>query len=333
MNSIGDLSQSLVMKRWQTKLQQEAIQHGTEATTGVAVDVGQHLKGNTSNLTDIETSLRRLDASKTVAQELNIRATATGNAIDATHSIWSETASSLMHSGLAQTPVDRFALSEVATSAFNATISQLNTKIAGRYVFSGMATDSAAVSDPDTILSDIRQTLNGVTSADDLTARLDDWFAGGGGFQTDSYTGSENGLASVKLTDGFEVNFGVKADDKVFRDGLKALAAAHFATDETLGLSPTEQTKALTKASDWMTAASGSLISTAASLGNIQGDLARQIDVQETQKSALDTAKLSLISVDQFEAATGLEQAQTQLESLYTIVARRSRLSFLEVMR
>lgn len=333
MNSIGDLSQSLVMKRWQTKLQQEAVQHGTEATTGVAVDVGRHLKGNTSSLADIETSLNRLDASKIVAQELGIRATATANALDAMHTVWSEASSSLMHSELAQTPVDRFALSEVATSAFNTTISQLNTKVAGRYLFSGMATNSAAVADPGTILSDIRQSLNGVTTADDLMAGLDDWFGDGGGFQSTHYTGSENALSSLQLIDGFEVSIGAKADDKVFRDGLKALAAAHFATDETLGLIPSEQTKALVSASGLMTTGSGNLISASASIGSIQGDLARQLDVQETRKSALEEARLSLVSVDQYEAATSLEQAQTQLESLYTIVSRRSRLSFLEVMR
>jgi flagellar hook-associated protein 3 FlgL len=47
----------------------------------------------------------------------------------------------------------------------------------------------------------------------------------------------------------------------------------------------------------------------------------------------LEIARADLVAIDPFEAATRMEAAQTQLETLYSVTARLSRLSLVDFLR
>ena len=53
----------------------------------------------------------------------------------------------------------------------------------------------------------------------------------------------------------------------------------------------------------------------------------------QAQITTLKIAQLQMISVDPYEATTLLQQAQTQLEQLYTITARMARLHLTDYLR
>ena len=74
-------------------------------------------------------------------------------------------------------------------------------------------------------------------------------------------------------------------------------------------------------------------VTLAARIGTVEA----QIEAARTRNSAEETAlgifRSEIGSVDSYEAATRLEQARSQLESLYLITARVSRLSLTEFLR
>mgnify|MGYP006193710875 CR=1 FL=1 len=49
--------------------------------------------------------------------------------------------------------------------------------------------------------------------------------------------------------------------------------------------------------------------------------------------TALELARAKIVSVDPFEAATKVKEAQTQLEMIYAVTARLSSLSLMEYLR
>jgi len=51
------------------------------------------------------------------------------------------------------------------------------------------------------------------------------------------------------------------------------------------------------------------------------------------ESSALELARAELIAIDPYKAATDLTSVQTQLETLYALTARLSRLSLVEYLR
>lgn len=333
MISIGDLSQTLVMKRWQAQLKSDVLTSGAEVTTGVAEDTGKHLKGDLTSLGRISADLSNRESRRIALSELGIRATSAQQSLTSINSAWSKLKSSLQHVEFAQATVDRNALSESARAAFGLTISNLNTQVAGRSLFSGVATDQQPLVGENDMLNEISQVLQGATTADEVEMRLDDWFSDTGGFAALGYLGSQTDVPPLDLGNGQRIGLSVRADDTVFRDGLKAMAMSVFATDSSLNLAPSEQIKLLSRTGDALNGAESDLINSMAKVGNVESRIDRMQQVQEAEVHNLEAAKLALTEIDQYEAATKLEQAQTQLEALYTIVSRRSQLSFLEVMR
>ena len=64
-----------------------------------------------------------------------------------------------------------------------------------------------------------------------------------------------------------------------------------------------------------------------AGLGDAEARLDTRVIRLTGERDALNLARQTLIAVDPYEAATQLEQAQTQLQTLYAVTARTARLS------
>jgi flagellar hook-associated protein 3 FlgL len=70
----------------------------------------------------------------------------------------------------------------------------------------------------------------------------------------------------------------------------------------------------------------------AARLGTAEASIVNAGVQNDAQKSALETARLGLLSVDPYETAAKLAEAQTQLETLFAITSRMSRLSLVNFL-
>ena len=67
-------------------------------------------------------------------------------------------------------------------------------------------------------------------------------------------------------------------------------------------------------------------------LGSTEANIINTGVQNDAEKSALETARLGLLSVDPYETAAKLQEAQTQLETLFSITARLSRLSLVNYL-
>jgi flagellar hook-associated protein 3 FlgL len=81
-------------------------------------------------------------------------------------------------------------------------------------------------------------------------------------------------------------------------------------------------------------------LQSASDRASLQGRLGltqARIDQAQTRNTAeqsmLEIARADLVAIDPFEAATRMEAAQTQLETLYSVTARLSRLSLVDFLR
>jgi flagellar hook-associated protein 3 FlgL len=70
-----------------------------------------------------------------------------------------------------------------------------------------------------------------------------------------------------------------------------------------------------------------------AGIGNLQARIEETETRNSSERTSTQLARLKLIGADQYETAVQLQDAQVQLEALYSVTARASRLSFVEFMR
>ena len=74
------------------------------------------------------------------------------------------------------------------------------------------------------------------------------------------------------------------------------------------------------------------ITATRADIGFAEGRISQAQSRLSAEYSSLEILRGDLVSVDPFETATELEHVQTQLEMLYTITARASRLNLMNFL-
>lgn len=74
------------------------------------------------------------------------------------------------------------------------------------------------------------------------------------------------------------------------------------------------------------------MVETRAGLGAVENRIEEATARNSAERTATSMARLELVGADQFETATRYENTRAQLESLYAITVRSSRLSLVEYM-
>jgi flagellar hook-associated protein 3 FlgL len=219
-----------------------------------------------------------------------------------------------------------------ARADFAAMVGALNTDFAGRRLLAGAATDGPALAPPADILAALETAIAAETTAADARAAVAAWFAPGGGFDTVGYLGSTAPLAPMRAG-GEDVDLGVTAQDPALRDVLAAAALAALAGTTPLGTTDLDRTDTLRIAAERGLAANDRLTQLRARIGTAESTIERAETRTSSRLAALELARSELTDVDPFAAATRAQEVQTQLEALYTLTARLSRLSLVEYLR
>ncbi|MEL6450317.1 MAG: flagellin [Pseudomonadota bacterium] len=331
--SVGDLAQKFMLQRQGAALKESMTTLNQELATGQVSDVKAVLAGNVSYLADIEADLKTLSGYRVATTEAaqfaeTIQAALTRMSTSAEEfgSNLLTVTSSAVNSVVEQMSVD--AEAELANL-----VSALNTGSAGRSVFAGTATDQRAVADADDILADLRAATASATTVEDIWQAADAWFNDATGFADRGYTGGTTDIAPFQLVDDDTVAVRVRADDQVFRDLLKNVAVAAIANDASFALSADDKKELMTTAGHGVYTAQAQLTSTQAGVGSAQARIDEITTRNETRDTNLQFAKGALLQADPYETATELEAVQFQLQSLYTVTARMSDLSFVNFIR
>ncbi len=334
MQSIGDMAQSLVMRLNQTRLREQIGNLGVELSTGVAKDKAAHLGGDMTVLATLDRSLQALEGFRIATAEATYVANVMQTALGQMQSRIEELSPRLLQTELVVSETLRATMARDAGATLSATLTSLSVQAAGRTVFGGIATDRSPITGSALILDALRVELAGETTLAGIQSRLDAWFdTPGGGFETVAYTGSTTSVADSRLSASDSARLDVRADDPVFREMIKALALAALSNDAALAFPQELRVEMLMSSGLQIENAQTPLTDLRAGIGNLQAWIEETETRNASERTSTELARLKLIGVDQFQTAVQLQDAQVQLEALYTVTARASRMSFVEFMR
>lgn len=329
--SVGDLAQTFVQRNQNSRLKLEMQRLSQELASGQTSNLAKTVAGDFTAIAGIEASLKSLSAYDTASNEAALLASGMQTALERVQGLVTESAPALVSARSAShaTLVDSAAAD--AREKLDAVLSALNTQLGGRSLFAGVATDGPAIVDSDTLMAELQTLTAAETSAADILTALDTWFdTPGGGFETFAYLGSDTPLAPFQIGDGQATELAVTATDPGIRDAIKAFAAAALVTEGALTGDVAEQSTLLGAAGERLLEAETGLSGVRARVGAVEARIEAVITSNAAQTTALELARLEIVAVDPYSAASELEQVQTQLQTLYTITARMSGLSLVD---
>ncbi len=333
MTAIGDLARSFVLRNQNAVLKGELNTLTAEIGSGRTQNVAKHLGGDYSYLSDIERSLRVVRGYGIAASEATQFTDAMQTVLGTIQDTTSALSADLLAAGSVALPAVRDSVALTAQGRLGSIVSAFNTSVAGRGLFSGIATDRPALASADTILAQLRPVIAGLTDPAEYLAAIDAWFAPGAGFDTAGYLGATTSLAPFRVGSDSAVDLDLRADDPRLRAVLADVSAAALSTDPVSSLDDTDVASVQRRLGERIRTTNDAVTGLRADLGYAQSRLEEATSRLSAERTALDYARGSLLGVDPYESATRLEETEFRLESLYAVTARLSRLSLMDYLR
>jgi flagellar hook-associated protein 3 FlgL len=329
--SVGDASLTNILSRQGADLRGQVQRASQEVVTGRYADIGQALRGDLSPLLAIDASLSRLSAYKSTAIDAAFQTAAQQTALSGLSSLATGISSTLV--GIREfTPAAQVStIAADARARMESVFGLLNTQSSGRAIFSGVATDTAPLGSTEDLLAALDLATAGATTAGQVSAAVNNWFADPLGYE--AFYQGDAPLTAAPVAPGETADLSTTALDPAIRETLAGFAMAALLDRGILAGNSEERARlaqtagmTLINSGDTRTALSGRI-----------GTVEAQIEAAKTRNSAEETSlgilRSEIGSVDPYEAATRLETIRAQLESLYLVTARVSRLSLAEYIR
>lgn len=332
MISLGDLAQSFMLRRQNTDLKADLQRLTTEMSTGTAADIGRHVGGDFSPLAGIGASLARLQGFKATTTEAALLSGAMQTVLGTVEGMASSLGPALLAASSAGGATQVNAVGAEARQKLGTAIALYNTDISGRSLFAGKATDSPSVLTVETLLAALDAETSGATSALDVETRVSAWFDGPTGYATIGYLGAD-GLSPLAIAPGETVELAFTGADPGIRDTLKGLAMAALLDRGILAGNISARAELAGRAGENLIESQSSRADMAARLGTAEGQIEAAAARNSAEASTLQIAQSGLTSVDPYETASKLEATRQQLETLYALTARLSRLNLVDFLR
>lgn len=324
----GDMGASLRNMRLITQVKQDLEKYSYEVSSGLKQDLGDSVSGDFTPLASIERSLRTFESYNLAIQEADLFASSMQSTFETISSHVSDMTSSLLTASTSGITTSVSVAAQDARARFDAVASALNTRVGDRSLFSGAATGKTALTSSENMMAALEVAVAGATTAADVEAIVDDWFmSSGGGYETLAYQGSDKAISSFSLGENEEIQLEITAKDNSIRKTLKGLSLASLIDSGVLSADLTEQAALLRSAGETLMGSQAGNADLQARVGTVE---ARIEDAKLTNSSmtySFETAKSEIMSSDIYESASLLTQTESQLELVYTLTARMSRLS------
>lgn len=330
--SIGDLAHSLLLKTRSAELKNSISTLTHELSSGRVSDPGLRLGGDLAYLADIERNMSRLDAYSVAAAEARMFGDAAQTNLNRVQTITTELGNDLLASTPSHLDTALVHLSDKSLQDLGVVVSVLNTDVAGRNLFGGVETGHAPLAPVNDLLAAVETVVSGLTTATDIHAAATAWFDDPAGFSAVIYSGSDTSLAPVRIGPGEEAAMPLRADDPAIRDILMDLTLSALAADPALGLDLETQNELMRLTGEGLLTSQQGLSGLRADLGFTQARIEEATARNVAAQSALEIARNTLLEADPYETAIRLEDAQFQLESLYSATVRISRLSLVNFL-
>lgn len=220
-----------------------------------------------------------------------------------------------------------------ARNAFTDTVNALNTQSGGLSLFAGTATDRPALASAETMLGEIDALAAAAGSAEEAIDAVNAWFAApSGGFYASGYIGSTEDLASVDIGEGRRLDYGLRADQAELVETLRAEALAAVVAGGAFAGDNTARMDILKAAGAALIAAKEGMLDIRSAVGVSQETLENATAARTAEKNTLDLARNAIMTVDPTEATSMYTALETQLQTIYTVTARLSELSYVKYM-
>ena len=332
MISLGDLAQSFMLRRQNTDLKADLQRLSTELSTGTAVDTGKHVGGDYSPLAGIDASLSRLLGYKSTTTEAGLLSGAMQTVLETVEGMTSSLGPQLLSASSGTTATQVNAVGVEAHQQLQTAMALYNTGLAGRSLFSGIATDRAAMIDTETLLTTLDTELIGAVSGADVASRVNAWFDAPTGYAATGYLGDDP-LSPLAVAPGDTADLGFTAADPGIRDTLKGLVMAALLDRGALAGNASARADLARRAGESLISSATARADMSARLGTVQGQIEAASVRNSAETSALQISRNGITAADPYETASRLEATRQQLETLYTLTARISRLSLVDFLR
>jgi flagellar hook-associated protein 3 FlgL len=330
--SLGDMAQTFLMRRHTTEAKAALQRHLTEVSTGQAADLTAQVRGDHSALNGIDASLARLQAYASVTTEMGLIAQSMQTALGTIDDLASGIAPTLLSAASPTNPTIVNATAADAHQRFETVVGLLNARIGDRSLFAGQGTQGPAIADAETILAALEAAITGLTAVSDVETAISDWFDDPMGYAAQAYLGTAP-LTPVTIAEGERSQTAITALDPDLKTTLKGLAMAAMVDRGALAGAPVARAELAMRAGQVLISGQTGRTQMAADLGVVEAQISAAATRNTAETSALNIGRAGIVSVDPYEAATRLQDTETQLETLYTLTARLSRLSLVDFLR
>lgn len=334
LTSIGDLAQSFFLRHRSNDVKSEMLRLTSELSSGEKSDLGRALQGDFASLAAVERGLRLNAVFQTATAEAALFAGARQNALETVQNEVSDLAPVL----LSATGAGQFSRLAVAAAdageKLDLAIGALNTRIAGRSLFSGDRPDQPALRPAEDILAALAPIMDSAVDAQDAITLIEDWFlAPGGGYETFAYLGGTGPAPGFAVAEGEIVSDNATALDPGLREALMGLALAALVGNGNGPADEANRRALLQEAGTRMLTSQDALSLMRADLGSAEARIEEARVRAEATAATLSIERNRLVGADPYETATELEAVQMQLESLYILTTRMARLNLTEFLR
>ena len=325
----------LMTKRLQTYVRdtrQDLDATRIEAVTGFAADRAAKVNGDIGHVRKLEKLLSDGEQHLQAIAHFKADASVVQLSLDQTREVVSKLQFDVQSAVSLKNEEGVKAAATTAREELEALFGRLNATHAGRYLFSGAKTDTPPLKDVDTMLAQVKSRLVG-PAASTIDSAMDLYFDDPTGvFQTSIYQGSSTSNAPSREVDhGRRVGIEIKAVDQSVRDTIRALAVIALAP-ETIGDADLRDA-VLEDNANLAGSAAIQLTQEQTKLGAQEG-VAAQLEARHNGAAeTLQTELLDLLAVDQYEAASRMNNLETQLEAAYLTTQRIQQLTLLNYLR
>lgn len=331
--TFGDLASTFASTRFNANLKITVQTLSQELATGERADRGTAKTGDLRPIAALAAAQQTNQAYATVVVEAAQMATAMQAAFDVVGDHATELATALLTAASSENAVMIDTTAADAKNKFSAVLSALNTRTADRYSFSGTTLNSPALADMSAIVTSLQTAIAADMTAADVVATVDSWFdTAGGGFETVAYLGGSAATSGIKLSENDQVDLAVTAADPKVREVLKGFALASLVHNGTLNGDISERAKLSRHAGEKLLSSQTDMSALRARLGTAEAYIEDVTVKNAAQSTALELARSELVAAEPYETAAALQSAQTQLETLYALTARLSRLSLADYL-
>jgi flagellar hook-associated protein 3 FlgL len=329
--SVGDASMTNILARQSADLRGQVQRASNEVATGRHADIALVLRGDVAPVLAIDASLSRLAAFKTTTTDAAFQASAQQTTLSGLSSLAAGITTTLLGARDFPTPAQVNTVAADARARLESVVGLLNTQASGRSVFAGVATDTAPLGRPDDLLAALEAAAAGATTAGGVAAAVVNWFADPLGYGT-FYQGGDP-LSPAPIAQGEIADLSTTALDPTIRDTLAGFAMAALIDRGMLAGNTEERARLAQSAGQMLLTSEDGRIGLAAKIGTVEAQIESARTRNAAEETALGILRAEIGSADPYEAATRLETARAQLESLYLVTARVSRLSLVDFLR